>query len=240
MAECVSTSVDPLVPTAPWRNDAIASNGSAVRDNFAGWFNGSALTNDDGEPYVVYRGDKESVDVFHRDERREHGLFFAVEEERAKYYGQAQAYVLRAKNVLDLRDAYGQWSKGGPAAEIIESVFEDHLAGTHCEESGDPLTLSDAITAIEEGFLWRLDGTGGWRMHAWRDLQRLVHANGFDALIVHDDGEGCGKGLDVIVFEADQVKLAYGNSGLFSNDSPSVSDGSIESDYQQPRERLRA
>ena len=238
MTEAIAIAATALAPIAPWLNDDVAPNGLPVRDNFAAWFDGSALLNGDGQPYVVYRGDREPVDTFEREDRREYGLFFAIEKERADYYGPSQAFVLRASKVLDLRNAYGHWFKGGPVAQIIETLFEDHLEGNHCQESGEPLTLADAITAIEEGYLWRMDGTGGWTMNAWRDLQRIVHAEGYDALIVHDDGEGAGKGLDVIVFEPDQVKLAYGNAGVFSTDSLSVSDAGDVG--LQPRERLRA
>ncbi len=238
MADVIAVSPELQPPAPPWLNDDVAPNGVPVRENFAAWFDGSALLNDDGEPYVVYRGDRAPVDEFHPDKRREFGLFFAVEKERADFYGTAPAYVLRASKVLDLRNAYGHWLKGGPVAQIIETVFEDHLEDSHCQESGEPLTLADAITAIEEGYLWRMDGTGGWTMHAWRDLQRIVHAEGYDALIVYDDGEGVGKGVDVIVFDAAQVKLAYGNSGLFSGLSPSVSDA--EEGGHQSRERLRS
>lgn len=241
MADVVAIAPAAQASVAPWLNEDVAPNGIPVRENFAAWFDGSALFNDEGEPYVVYRGDREPVDVFEREERREYGLFFAVEKERADYYGPAQAYVLRASKVLDLRNANNQWFKGGSAAQIIETIYEAHLEGNHCQESGEPLTLGDAITAIEEGFLWRMDGSGGWTMNAWRDLQRIVHAEGYDALIVHDDGEGCGKGLDVIVFEPGQVKLAYGNAGLFSKDSLSVSDDAAGKTAScQRRERLRA
>lgn len=209
---------------APWLCDDIVANGRSIRENFAAWFDGSELRTPDGSPMVVYRGDRKTVDVFHADERREFGLFFAAEEERAACYGEAKAYVLQARHVLDLRDAYGLWRKGGEAAVIIDTLFESHYRDQHCDETGDPYTVADVITAIEEGFLWRLDGLGGWTMRAWRDLQRLVHGAGFDAMIVHDDGEGRRKGLDVVVFDAGQVKLAHGNSGLFLVDSGSVSD----------------
>lgn len=221
----------------PWRSDAIAPNGRAVRDNFAAWFDGSALKEPCGAPMVVYRGDREAVDVFQRSERREFGLFFAAEEGRAACYGAPKAYVLRASNVLDLRNAYGLWFKGGVAADIIEALFESHYKGLHCEDSGEPYTVSDVITAIEEGYLWRLDGMGGWKMHAWRDLQRLVEDAGYDAMIVHDDGEGRGKGLDVVVFEAGQVKLVRGNSGLFLAEGNSVSDAPEDAVAQHERPR---
>ena len=210
--------------TPPWENSQLAVNGREIRENFNSWFKDSAIRHEDGSPMVVYRGDKNTVDSFDPNQRREPGQFFCLEPDRAAFYGAPHAYVLQASNVLDLRDVYGQWRRGGKVTEIVNSLYADHYEGDENPESGEPYSVSDVITAIEEGFLWKMDGLGGWKMNAWRNLQEIVSSEGFDALMVYDDGEGIGKGLDVVVFGADQVKSLYGNSGLFLKGSLSVSD----------------
>lgn len=210
--------------TLPWQNEEITLNGKTVKKNFVAWFHESKICNPDGTPWIVYRGDKKDVDSFDPNKRREPGQFFCLEPERAAFYGEPKAYVIQASNVLDLRNAYAQWRKGGEAASIINSLYADYYEGHDDPESGEPYSVAEVITAIEEGFLWKLDGLGGWTMNAWRDLQRLAIASGFDAILVHDDGEGIGKGLDVVVFGANQIKSVHGNSGLFIASNSSVSD----------------
>lgn len=214
----------PTTQIHPWNNESLAPNGCPVRDNFANWFQGSKICDGQGSPLIVYRGDKEPVDSFDPNKRREPGQFFCMEPERAAFYGDPCAYVLHAENVLDLREVYVQWRKGGPVTDIVDSLHADYYEGNQDPESGEDYSVSDVITAIEEGYLWRTDGLGGWKMDAWRDLQRIALQDGFDAILVHDDGEGVGKGLDVVIFGANQVKSLNQNSGLFLRDSLSVSD----------------
>lgn len=203
----------------PWENPALAPNGKPISENFATWFNDSVLVGSDGQPVVVYRGDKDEVTSFERGLRREHGLFFAIEKERAEYYGPVHAYVLKATNPLDLRDTHGQWRKEGPVKEIVEQLFEDHYKGDHSEDTGEPYTVGDVIDGIENGYLWKMESSGGFQMRAWRALQALAEAYDFDAIIVPDDGEGAGVGIDYVVFQAEQVKCLDRNSGLFVADS---------------------
>lgn len=208
----------------PWIDDSVAANGRRVKDNFADWFGQSqASLKMSGEPLVLYRGDKSPPDRFDAQDRREHGLFFAVESERAAFYGEVREYALKVDNPLDLRDPYGAWRKGGPAREIIESLYEEHFKGDTSPE-GEPYDLSSVIFALEGGFLWRLDGTGGWNMRAWRELQHMTQAYGYDCLIVADDGEGAGAGIDWIVFDSSQVKCVSHHGGLFLQDGHSVTD----------------
>lgn len=210
--------------TLPWHDSETAANGQLVKDNFASWF-GQSLATSAGtdEPLLLYRGDKAPPDWFAANDRREHGLFFAQEQERAAYYGEVRAYALKVDKPLDLRNAYGAWRQGGPAREIIETLFEDHLKGNHSAE-GEPYDLSSVIFALEGGYLWRLDGTGGWTMDAWRHLQRLTEAHGYDSLIVADDGEGAGAGVDWVVFDSSRVKCVSHHGGLFLQDGQSVTD----------------
>lgn len=208
----------------PWLDDSLAANGCLVHENFSDWFKSGGIKNTEGEPIVVYRGDKNPPDSFGRSERREHGLFFAEEQERAQYYGEVRAYVLKAENILDLRETYGQWFKGGVVKDIVDELYQRHYEGEHSNETGEPYDVGDVINAIEGGYLWKMDGTGGFSMRAWRDLQHIVQANGFDALVVADDGEGWGVGVDWVVFNPEQVKCVSHHSGLFLKDSNSVTD----------------
>jgi len=181
-------------------------------------------------------GDKSAFDDFNG--RRETGIFFACEEERAAFYGPVRSYCLQVKNPLDLRDPYAAWAAGGEAKEIIESIFADHHEGTHDDESGEPVELYDVITAIEHGNLWRMDGTGGFRMHSWRALQGMAERSGFDALIVPDAGEGVGTGIDWVVFSSDQVKCVSEHSGLFLTGSGSVTDAAAARELQKAHDCL--
>ena len=205
--------------TMPWKNHEIAPNGKPISENFARWFNDSKLCDPAGNPVVVFRGDKDDITEFDRNKRRETGLFFAIEKERASFYGEPRAYVLKANNPLDLRDTYEQWFKGGLVREIVESLFRDHYEGDVSPHTCEAYTVGDVIDGIENGYLWKMESSGGFHMRAWRDLQSLVEAEGFDALIVPDDGEGVGVGLDYVVFQANQVKSLDRNSGLYLLDS---------------------
>ena len=208
----------------PWECADIAVNGQPIAENFQNWFDGSVVKDASGAPLVVYRGDKSEVDSYHRNGRRETGLFFCLEPERAKFYGEPKRFALHSENVLDLRNAYSLWRKDAEVKEIIETIFSDYFEDNHSPETGEPYELYDVISGIEEGYLWTMDGTGGFTMDAWRALQGMVQHSGYDGLIVCDDGEGVGKGVDVIVFGPEQVKSLDHNSGLFLKDSLSVSD----------------
>lgn len=220
---------------SPWLDDAVAANGSRVRDNFEGWFSAHGIKAPDGQPRVVFRGDKKPPDEFCGNDRREHGLFFAEEHERAACYGTVRAYVLKAENVLDFRDPYKHWFKGGPGKEIIDDIFAEHYEGYHSDETGEPYDVSDVINGIEVGHLWMMDGTGGFHMHAWRQLQHLVEAHGFDGLVLPDGGEGRGLGIDWIVFGPDQVKCVSEHAGLFLPDSNSVTDHAAAAELEHGR-----
>lgn len=200
----------------PWENHEMAPNGKPISENFAIWFDDSKLRDPAGNPVVVFRGDRSDVTEFDRNKRRETGLFFAIEKERATFYGEPKAYVLKANNPLDFRDTYGQWFKGGPVHDIVESLFRDHYEGESSEQTGEAYTVGDVIDGIENGYLWQMESSGGFHMRAWRDLQSLVENEGFDALIVPDAGEGVGVGIDYVVFQAHQVKSLDRNSGLFA------------------------
>lgn len=204
--------------------DSRAPDGSSVADNFARWFGASQAKGKDGTPLVLFRGDKNSVDVFGRNERKETGLFLALEKDRAAMYGPARPYYLRMENPLDLRDTFGQWMKGGVVKDIVDVLFNEHYKGDHCPHSGEPYELSDVINGIEGGYLWQMDHTGGFYMRAWRDLQVEVEGHGYDGLIIHDTGEGLGVGTSYVVFQQEQIKSADRNLGYFSLDNPSSTD----------------
>lgn len=201
-----------------------APDGSSVSENFVRWFGASQAKGKDGAPLVLFRGDKKSVDVFDRNERRETGLFLALEEDRAAMYGPAKPYYLRMENPLDLRDTFGKWMKGGPVKDLVEVLFDSHYKGDHCPHSGEPYDLSHVINGIEGGYLWKMDHTGGFYMRAWRDLQVEVENHGYDGLIIQDDGEGLGVGTSYVVFQQEQIKSADRNMGYFSLDNPSSTD----------------
>lgn len=206
----------------PWQDESIAANGAPVAHNFSNWFGDSQAKDKSGQPLILFRGDKNEVDNFNG--RREHGIFFACEKERASIYGSVRGYCLKVENPLDLRDPYKVWRNGGVGTDIIETIFNDYHKETHHPDSDEPMNISDVIFALESGDLWRLDGCGGFHMHSWRALQRLCSANGFDAMIVPDSGEGLGTGIDWVVFSGDNVKCVTDHSGLFIPNSGSLSD----------------
>lgn len=206
----------------PWEDSAVSANGHSVKENFNSWIEGTAARNSDGSPVVVFRGDKEKFDDF--EGRRESGIFFALEPKRAEFYGEVRQYCLQARNPIDLTNPYETWRAGGVGAEIIETIFSDHHDGDHDAESGEKLELYDIISAIEHGNLWQIDGAGGFNMYSWRALQNLCKANGFDAMIVPDAGEGCGAGVDWVVFDSKQVKCISEHAGLFIAQSNSLTD----------------
>ena len=216
----------------PWEDCSLAANGQSIKNNFDSWMAGSVARNPNGTAVVVFRGDAKPFDDF--DGRREPGIFFSVEPERATYYGPVREYCLRVQNPIDLRDPYALWRAGDVGKEIIETLFKDYHDSEANRESGEPLSLMDMITAIETGSLWQLGGDAGFRMESWRALQSLCAENGFDSMIVPDAGEGCGTGIDWVIFDSNNAKCISEHAGLFKADSNSLTDFEVK-----PRDQMR-
>jgi len=215
-----ATRVESVTPKDPTQTAA-----------FLAWFGASKVVDELGQPLAVFRGDREDLTIFDRRGRREPGLFLAAESERAARYtagrgqtsaGAPKALYAKIERPLDLRDPYEVWRRGGVEKDIIQDIHDDYQAEIDHPDTGQPHSIGDTLDALESGNLWRLDGVGGFYMDAWRALQRRAEANGFDGLILWDDGEGVGRGLDYVVFDPSQVKSATDNNGQFNPTNPDI------------------
>ena len=197
---------------------AVAQSGG----EFLKWFGNSKTTDETGKPLVVYRGDSTAIDNYAEGYRREPGLFFAAEKERAAFYGEPRSFYLKMENPLDVRDATRKYSTDAQFKQFIDDeIWEPYYEGVTDSETDEPYTIDDVLSALEHGDLWRLDGTGGFTMRAWRRLQEVAPAYGYDGLIAPDSGEGVGTGISYVVFDATQVK-STANEGAFDPNNPNI------------------
>lgn len=190
---------------------------------FKRWFGNSKVVDKDGRPLVVYRGDATEIEDYNVGGRYSPGLFFAADKARAEYYGTPRAFFLKMENPLDLSgNLYRKYHRGGDIKQIIDDLFDEYYKGRTDPESGEEYTVGSVIDAIENGYLWQMEPSRGFRMAAWQALQEAARNYGHDGMIAMDSGEGVEPGLSYVVYDSKQVKSATDNSGAFDPDDSRV------------------
>jgi predicted nucleotidyltransferase/8-oxo-dGTP pyrophosphatase MutT (NUDIX family) len=154
-----------------------------------------------GYVHEVFRGDRDADGIFeyHRKDRANYGIFTTQNRGIADSYarGKARRFYVRAPKVLDLTDE----------GDVEAARWTNEWGKTYDEwvdrQSGEELTPFDAVL---HGTLY--DYEGDWSMERWTDLQATAHADGYDAVVVPDWHRHEGENVSLVVFDANNIKLA--------------------------------
>lgn len=174
----------------------------------------SKVVDENGDPLVVYRGDRfDDFDTFDRSKTNEKGFFFTPDQEIASVYAQGKeprSFYLKADNLLDL----------------TQDTLENRKWITKWAESFDDWTdrqtgeEMDAADVLFGGGMF--DFEGDWSQERWRDLQATAEYEGYDGVILPDWDNGKGVFPSYVVFAPNQIKSAIGNSGAFDPNESSI------------------
>lgn len=191
-------------PLRPWEDDRLASNGQPVKDNFNTWFSGSKAVRGDGSPLVVFHGTHHEFDVFKPSPRGTYGpgIYFADTDSSAHEYGATRV----VEAFLNLQNPW--------------IVSADHESETALAEEFD-CPLVDDVLLLPTGRrlldIAKITESG----HFGQALQDQLIKLGHDGIIATYP-DGC---QEIVAFRAGQIKSAQRNSGLYSRESPDISDG---------------
>jgi ADP-Ribosyltransferase in polyvalent proteins len=227
---------------APWANESVSANGAKVKDNFMGWFSGSKVVDAQGAPLRLFHGTTCDFGSFDMDRCRKitmtgaepRAIFFSNSPEVAQSYcGQRTPDM---PTVLPSDDLYDQWrallKRHGPIGPTRE--FWDK----HCVEALKTYKDGGQVMAVfvSAKKILKVNAKGDswneifYRGEDWDTNHLIAHARekGYDGVCirnVHDRAEGKGKPSDVYAFfHAEQIKSAFGNSGLYLKNSKSLDD----------------
>lgn len=197
----------------PWEDATIAANGLSVRDNFEQWFEGSQILNDLGRPQMVFHGTCSSFDEFESGSYQA-GYFFSHDPDYAleraiddsQTPGENQENLvpvyLDMKAPLDVRL--------GLSAQDLKLLIE---AGA------DPEILEYLEKYSDQYMVFMTDIEGGGD-----EFIEVCRAAGFDGLIFNETFSDTDPLFAYAVFSPTQIKSAISNSGLYVQDSCSLTD----------------
>lgn len=173
--------------------------------NFAAWFAGSKIVNEDGSPKVMYHGTTESFDSFRRSYR---GFTFVTPD---PYFAEE---FTGPENVLDDPDG----PQGGNIMPMFVSAKNpfDYENPQHVEAvwNAIPGSWRGKSMGNSEEFLESLR-LGEWHIIEEREVQQAIRGLGFDSFYVEE-----GEVKNLAVYNENQLKSATGNAGTFdSSDS---------------------
>lgn len=189
-------------------NEAIASNGLSVRENFLTWFGDSKMVLESGEPQVFYHGTRADFDCFRAD-RDIAGHFFSPSAQYAGYIA---------------GDEEDEWT-----GQVLMPVYL---------QISNPLDVTLGLDAAAGRKLLRhgarksqlewleLPSSDQWmvfqRSEGGFDFVSAARRAGFDGVRFMENSSETA----VAVFSPMQIKSAVGNTGLFSPYSRSMTDHS--------------
>ena len=184
---------------------------------FRQWFGSSQVTQPDGSPMVLWRGESggELYSVFDGSKTNQRGLFFfATEKAHADSYARfskPRSFYLSAQHVLDLRSI--DYTDKDTMRFLKE--FAADFAYTEDRQTGEPV---DIVECIESGTLYDLEGNGSGR--AWTQLFNAAKYAGYDGVIVNDVTDGLCAPV-AVVFAPTQIKSTE-NVGSFDPADPCI------------------
>lgn len=185
-------------PTPPWLESSPGPNGRPVRENFIDWFRGSVIAGADGIPLVLAHGTTQEFDVFEPSKggAQGPGIYMAQVAPGAKAeYGDHTLEL-----VVHMRNPFS-WNASEKSYDaMVDGQLLEHVLGAK---------RATKVVA-------RIDREG---INAYgTELVTELRSHGHDGLVVVPPwSKGFLKGDNVVIaWEARQVKLAYGNSGIFS------------------------
>lgn len=198
----------------PWFDESEAPNGRPVLENFIDWFRGSVITAKTGEPLVLLHGTRtaDSFDVFEPSKggAQGPGIYMTQAAPGAKSEYGVRTLELAAR----ITNPYVWHASDDSYDALVDGELLEKVLGP--TRAAKVVSRMDRAGARETG---RLDGYG-------TELQTELRKHGHDGLVVVPPwSSGFLQGDNVVIaWEARQVKLVYGNSGLFSSKSDSLSD----------------
>ena len=195
--------------TKPWENDALASNGTPIKENFQAWFAQSKVVDVRGNPLVVFHGTHE--DVAHFDSQCIGNSFSADE----------QGFFFTS--LPSIADFYATFSFGGETRRDGPNIMPCFVSLQR------PLVVNAAFLAKENmaPIGMKDDSIGFWDNYQGLILQWVVEKRA-DGVILVDELTRV-KGLHepirtIVAFKPEQIKSAVGNSGLYLGGGDSLTD----------------
>jgi len=188
-----------------WLDDSLAPNGRPVRENFREWFGASAMIDSAGQPIILSHGTATDFDFFTPSKGGAHGPGIYMEQ---LAIGAKSPYGDRAMDLVVRMAKPFYWH---PSDESYDALVDGDLLNAVLGED-----LAEHVVA-------RM-GSGDLDAYGTEVVDAL-RARGHDGIVIvppWSSGPLAGDNV-VIAWEPNQVKLARGNSGVFS-ESASISD----------------
>jgi len=159
---------------------------------FKKWFGKSKVVDENGEPLVVYRGDRPGKEVFTGRENPynliQGNVFFSDNAEVAKFYtDQRTNYLISPEQMNEASGLYGTYLR-------LKKPLEVDAKENSWADIPDP---------FDEGNI-QID-----------DLGELAQKKGYDGMIIKNVYDQGGFGTQYVAFKPEQIKSATGNRGTF-------------------------
>jgi len=169
-----------------WNTDGVKS------PYFKKWFGKSKVVDDNGEPLVVYRGDRPGKEVFTGRENPynliQGNVFFSDNAEVAKFYtNQRTNYLISPEQMNEADGLYGTYLR-------LKKPLEVDAKENSWTDIPDP---------FDEGSI-QID-----------DLGEIAQKKGYDGMIIKNVYDQGGFGTQYVAFSPEQIKSATGNRGTF-------------------------
>lgn len=187
--------------------EALAPDGSLVRDRFSAWFANSKVVSPSGRPLLVFHSTTSDFSAFNTEGSDLGSHFGGIDQAHARVtpLGNAQPNVIPAwlslQNPLRLKDV-GSFHADGVALQLERKGLLPKGEGKRMHR------LADA----------------NWRLRKEFDpvIKKILESAGFDGVVYSNAMEG--KGDSFIAFKPGQVKSSIGNSGMFDSSDPDFCD----------------
>ena len=159
---------------------------------FKKWFGKSKVVDENGEPLVVYRGDRPGKEVFTGRENPynliQGNVFFSDNAEVAKFYtDQRTNYLISPEQMNEADGLYGTYLR-------LKKPLEVDAKENSWTDIPDP---------FDEGSI-QID-----------DLGEIAQKKGYDGMIIKNVYDQGGFGTQYVAFSPEQIKSATGNRGTF-------------------------
>ena len=169
-----------------WNKDGVKS------PYFKKWFGKSKVVDENGEPLVVYRGDRPGKEVFTGRENPynliQGNVFFSDNAEVAKFYtDQRTNYLISPEQMNEADGLYGTYLR-------LKKPLEVDAKENSWTDIPDP---------FDKGTI-QID-----------DLGEIAQKKGYDGMIIKNVYDQGGFGTQYIAFSPEQIKSATGNRGTF-------------------------
>jgi hypothetical protein len=175
---------------------------------FKKWFGKSKVVDENGEPLVVYRGDRPGKEVFTGRENPynliQGNVFFSDNAKVAKFYtDQRTNYLISPEQMNEADGLYGTYLR-------LKKPLEVDAKENSWTDIPDP---------FDEGSI-QID-----------DLGEIAQKKGYDGMIIKNVYDQGGFGTQYIAFSPEQIKSATGNRGTFDAGERNILFMPSDSDY---------